>query len=199
MNPKMIWFKSAMSKQKEKRTGWDCHWFLRSYPTAARKMVQTSFMITSGRSIMDSPLARQLEGWPKIEQVEVEVYVFHEVSYFCATPPGKPWQPQNQQNASWNLKLWSCKYTTRWCAMSQLHFKRLLKGVAWWKYAATCYHLGERVKGLEDEQDELQGFVEEEYLNTNTCQHNLFIYSNFSYVPHTCRCLLLHMYIYMCD
>ena len=32
---------------------------------------------------MDNPLARQLECWPKlIEQVEVEVYVFHDVSYF---------------------------------------------------------------------------------------------------------------------
>lgn len=43
----------------------------------------TSFMTTSGGSIMDNPLARQLECWPKlIEQVEVEVYVFHDVSYF---------------------------------------------------------------------------------------------------------------------
>ena len=69
-------------------------------------MVQTSFMTTSGGSIMDNPLARQLECRPKlIEQVEVEVYVFHDVFYYLQPHLGKPWQRQNQQNASWNLKL----------------------------------------------------------------------------------------------
>lgn len=55
-----------------------------------KKKVQTSFMTTSGGSIMDNPLARQLEYRPKlIEKVEVEAYVFHDVFLLFATPPGQ--------------------------------------------------------------------------------------------------------------
>lgn len=50
--------------------------------------------------------------------------------------------------------------------MSQLHFKRLLKEWPGERMRPHAITWGERVKGLEDAQDELQGFVEEAISHT---------------------------------